>query len=75
MKCPYCHNDLIKGFIYSPRTLSWTTAKLKSFSESFLTKEGNIVLSETGLLHPARVIAYHCSSCRKLIISYGDEEE
>ena len=74
MTCPYCNSDLIEGYIYSPRTLSWTTEKLKTFSESFLTKEGNIVLSETGLLHPAKVIAYNCPSCKRIFISYGDEE-
>ena len=75
MTCPYCNKDLIEGYIYSPRTLSWTTGKLKTFSEYSLTKEGNVVLSETGLIHPAKVIAYNCSSCKKIIISYGDDEQ
>jgi len=73
VKCPYCNNDLIAGYIYSPRTLSWTKEKLKTFSEHRLTKEGNIVLSETGLLHPAKVLAFNCASCKKIIISYDDE--
>lgn len=72
MKCPYCNNDLTEGFIYSPRTLSWTTGKLKTFSESSLTKEGNIVLAETGLLQSAKVVAYNCPSCKKIIISYDE---
>ena len=72
MKCPYCNNDLTEGFIYSPRTLSWTTQKLKTFSESSLTKESNIVLSETGLFQTAKVVAYNCPFCKKLIISYDE---
>ena len=72
MKCPYCNSDLTEGFIYSPRALSWTTRKLKTFSETSLTKEGNIVLSETGLLQPAKVVAYNCPSCKKIIISYDE---
>ena len=74
MKCPYCNSELTKGYIYSPRTLSWTTEELKTFCESSLTKEENIVLSETGLLHPAKIIAYHCASCKKMIISYDDDD-
>ena len=70
MKCPCCNNDLIEGVIMSPRTLSWSPRTLKLFSENSFQKKGNIVLSETGLITPAKVKAYNCPSCKKIIIPY-----
>ncbi len=70
MNCPFCSHLMTKGYIYSPRTLSWSPTPLKSFSEISFRKEGNVVLSETGFLSPAKVIAYHCPSCRNIIIHY-----
>lgn len=70
MNCPYCNKTLTEGYIYSPRTLSWTPQPLKTFSEASFQKEGNVILSETGILTPAKIVAYHCPSCKKIIISY-----
>ncbi len=70
MNCPYCNNLLKEGYIYSPRTLCWTQQPLKSFSGFSFHKEGNVVLSETGLLTPAKIVAYNCSSCRRMIVMY-----
>lgn len=70
MNCPYCSNDLLEGYIYSPRTLSWSPQPLKTFSEASFQKEGNVVLSETGLLAPAKAVAYNCPSCKIIITFY-----
>ncbi len=43
---------------------------MKTFREAEFQKEGNVVLSETGLLSPAKVTAYCCPDCRRVIIPY-----
>ncbi len=68
MNCPYCNQPFTEGYFYSPRPLSWTPHRLKTFREADFQKEENIVLSETGLLSPARVTAYCCPDCRRMII-------
>lgn len=70
MNCPYCHQEMVEGVICSPRTLSWTQRPLRTFSETEFTREGNVVLSEVGMLSPAKMKAWHCPACRKIVISY-----
>ena len=70
MNCPYCSRTMNEGYIYSSRTLSWTPHPMNTFREAEFQKEGNVVLSETGLLSPAKVTAFCCPDCRRVIIPY-----
>ena len=70
MQCPYCGKEMIEGVICSPRTLAWSPEPLKTFSEASFQRKGNVVLSETELLTPAKATAYHCPACKKIVIPY-----
>jgi hypothetical protein len=61
---------MAQGFIYSPRTLSWTPRPLKLFREADFQRKGNVVLSTTGVIAPAKVTAYHCPACKMIVIPY-----
>ena len=72
MTCPYCGNEMTPGVICSPRTLAWSPAPLKTFSEGSFHRAENAVLAETGLLSPAQAEAYRCAACRKIVIPYEE---
>lgn len=68
--CPYCRNKMKRGYIQSPRPISWLPKKLKIFSSSGFTENGAVVLSESKLLAAPCVTAYNCHRCKKIIICY-----
>ncbi len=72
MKCPYCNQKMLPGFMQNSRPISWTPKKLKLFTHYNFTNVGAVVLSESeGLVAPC-VVAYNCPICKKIIIDYTD---
>jgi len=71
-KCPYCGKELEKGYIQSPRPISWLPRKVKMFTRANFTEKGAIVLSEGSELSAPCAIAYNCNICKKIIIDYKD---
>ncbi|MFR8172688.1 MAG: PF20097 family protein [Marvinbryantia sp.] len=71
-KCPYCGKELEKGYIQSPRPISWLPRKIKMFTGANFTEKGAVILSEGSVLSAPCVIAYNCSSCKAIIIGYED---
>lgn len=71
MRCPYCQNDMEKGWIDQGRfSLYWTSEKRKP--GSLLPLHKNILLSS--LFAGGRIITYHCEQCRKFIIDENELE-
>lgn len=74
--CPYCGKLMAKGYIQiTSGVLAWTpTGVRKSLflrGESNL-KKGEVLLATFTLFTEAKVIAYRCPECKKVII---DEPE
>lgn len=70
LTCPYCGHEMRRGYMQSPRPICWLPKKLKVFSNSGFTENGAVVLSEGKLLAAPCVVAYICTRCKKIIISY-----
>ena len=64
MKCPYCDQEMIAGYIQSQRKVYFTREKRR-----LLPSGGDTVLTRHNLMLPiAR--AYQCGACRKVIVDY-----
>lgn len=64
MKCPYCEEIMVAGFVQSARQVYFTTDKKRFL---FSAAEGDIVLGDA-FLDGATFEAYHCPKCRKVVI-------
>ena len=60
MKCPYCGDEMIRGYLMSSRDIT--------FAVDNLTKVFRIKKSD-GIPHCE---AYRCSSCKKILIDYAN---
>lgn len=69
MKCPYCNEEMILGYIRSPQEISWRTKKdiLTNVADK---SKGDVILAEGNILRGSTLIAYNCSKCKKIIIDY-----
>lgn len=70
MNCPYCSEEMEKGFIDQTDfrfPLVWYPAKRET--GFFRSTKRDIKL--TSVLAGGSVIAYHCASCKKFIIEYN----
>ncbi len=71
MKCPYCGEEMIDGFLISSRDITFSnddpnrTFRIKKRNDLELTKG-----SGGSIPHCA---ACHCSRCKKIVIDYGNE--
>jgi hypothetical protein len=68
MKCPYCSEDMIQGYIYGDRyALKWSSQKLILGT----WVQNGIKLGNSGdIISRPCVEAYSCEFCKKMIISY-----
>ena len=72
MNCPYCGNEMSKGWVQSARRVLFTTTKKES---GFLFKaKGDVVLTTNNFIDPS-CIAYHCGTCKKVVIDYEEKAE
>ncbi|MCT4619105.1 MAG: PF20097 family protein [Marinisporobacter sp.] len=66
LECPYCKNELIKGFIYSGRySFKWHDENAGLLER--VTVFGGEVLSDN-----IKVICYRCKNCNKIIIDLNE---
>ena len=74
MKCPYCGNEMINGFIQSSRGVFFAT---EEHSAWFLpnTSKGEFFISSNNWTAPTCVASYHCSDCKKVVIDYTKKPE
>lgn len=71
MKCPYCNEEMERGFIISGHEIVWEP-KRRYIGGSILYNDV-VVLSEISLASLFKgnaVIAYNCKKCKKVIIDY-----
>lgn len=74
--CPYCHKKMSEGYIQiTSGVIAWTPKGVKKplfvRAESNM-KDGEVLLGKYTVFKEAKVIAYRCSNCKKVII---DEPE
>lgn len=65
MKCPYCNNEMDKGYIQSRDDLYWTEKTRLLSALPPLRGEW------TSIENPA--VCYRCIECKKLVIDYGEK--
>ena len=73
MKCPYCNQDMQKGYITSDaRFLAWREEK----HESANVKKGDGIQLAKKVVGGAATVsdAYCCKACRKIVIDYAKTE-
>lgn len=65
MLCPYCNNEMKKGFLHSKSTPIWSERekKLTIFASSNEVSLGGFLDGDT-------LTAYLCESCRTVIVKY-----
>jgi len=69
MKCPYCNNEMQRGYIQCRDGVAWTPKKRLVAAFSSIGKES--VSIENGASDNSRcVYAHKCSECRKIVIEY-----
>lgn len=70
MKCPYCGEEMIKGFLMSSRDITFTIYNPNGkFFRSKKREDLELSKGSEGIPHCE---AYHCSSCKKIVIDYTD---
>ena len=72
MNCPYCGNETTKGWIRSARRVRFTVINNESGFD--FKAKGDVVLTSNNFINPA-CIAYHCATCKKVVIDYAEKEQ
>lgn len=73
MKCPYCNEEMIRGYIYGYRyTLKWLPEE-KDLLFGMWAKD-SIKIGESEEMGRPRVEAHMCSECGKYIIDIGGKK-
>ena len=68
MKCPYCNNEMEKGFIQTGNRIAWTKQQHKF---SLLPKEGEVMLGNN-MYKGVNFPAYICKKYKKVLLDYSD---
>lgn len=72
MKCPYCDDEMTKGYIYGDRySMKWLPAE-KKLLFGILAK-GGIELGEFNWLERPKIETHMCHKCNKLIIDMNKD--
>jgi len=72
MECPYCKNEMIKGYLYGERyALKWMSADKGLIADTFVSRD-SIKLESNTFWGRQRAKAFRCTSCNKLIIDIND---
>ena len=70
MKCPYCDKKMIKGFLMSSRDITFAIDNPNS--KLFRSKKREDLELSKGSGWIPHCEAYHCSSCKKVVIDYAN---
>ena len=73
MNCPYCNNEMEKGYIGQSELfvpITWVSDDVKEYVILPIHK----TIKLTALLKGGRMITYHCENCKKFIIDENDIE-
>ena len=67
MKCPWCEKEMTEGFINSSRNVIFSEKPNEALF--FLNDKENIGLTQHNWTRPSAK-AYHCESCKKVVVDY-----
>lgn len=74
MNCPYCNNEMKRGYISAYNRLSWTPeGEIARGATKWAKSPNSILLADYFLIGAAKVNAYYCNRCKKIIIDLLDE--
>lgn len=71
MKCPYCGEEMVDGYLISSTDISFSTDDPERFFR--IKKRNDLELSTGSGLSIPHCAACHCSRCKKLVIDYGKQ--
>ncbi|WP_371126179.1 PF20097 family protein [Succiniclasticum ruminis] len=71
MNCPYCNKKMISGFVQGGREVFFTEQKHKWI---FAATDKDVLLTRHNLTAPT-CKAYHCPTCKKVLIDYASDCE
>ena len=72
MKCPYCDNEMQKGYIQCRDGVYWTPIKQWVSALSSMAKGAIAIGTDDKLMPKSSAEAYHCETCKKVIIDYSE---
>lgn len=73
MNCPYCGNEMVKGFVQSSRAFFFAVEPHGILYKPN-RKKGEFCLSSHNFTNPI-CAAYHCPACKKVLLDYAEEIE
>ena len=73
MICPYCSNEMRKGYIQCRDGVSWTPKNQWVSALSSFAKDAVALGTDDKLMPNGTAIAYNCENCKRVIIPYGGE--
>ena len=69
MKCPYCGEEMIRGYLMSSRDITFAVDNL---TKVFRIKKSDDLEFSKGAGAIPHCEAYRCSSCKKILIDYAN---
>ena len=69
MKCPYCGEEMIRGYLMSSRDITFAVDNLTKVFR--IKKSDDLELSKGSEVIP-HCEAYRCNSCKKILIDYAN---
>lgn len=74
MKCPYCNNEMQKGYVQNRDGVYWTPKKQWLPAFAFVA-DGAIPLGrDDKFMSKSIATAYNCTHCKRVIIFYGEND-
>lgn len=71
MKCPYCGDEMVDGYLISSRDITFSTDDPERFFR--MKKRNDLELSTGSGISIPHCAACHCSRCKKIVIDYGKQ--
>ena len=71
MKCPYCGEEMIRGYLMSSRDITFA---VDNVTKVFRIKQSDDLELSKGSGGIPHCEAYRCSSCKKILIDYANRE-
>lgn len=70
MLCPYCNKEMETGSFQSRYAIEWLPTTKRGLA-AIGTWPESVTLGDVGFFSPSAVTAYHCRSCKKVVIDYS----
>lgn len=71
-KCPFCNNDMTKGYIQSRDPLYWSEKIRKIAAIPPINNSILLAIPDETVFKGTSIEAYNCSKCKKIVISYDE---